>query len=61
MSEFTVHELEIQHGEVLPERETLGLVDVSIINAIQTNVAKQVAVLGGENEAAQLNSISVSQ
>ena len=62
MPELTVYELEIQHGEMLPERETLGLIDVSLISAIQTNVAKQVAAgFLNQNAAAQSNSISVYQ
>jgi len=62
MPELTVYELEIQHGEMLPEREPLGLIDVSLISAIQTNVAKQVAAgFLNQNAAAQSNSISVYQ
>jgi len=27
MSELSIHELEAEHGEILPERETLGVVN----------------------------------
>jgi hypothetical protein len=31
MSELSIHELETQHGELLPEREALGVI-VSVLN-----------------------------
>jgi hypothetical protein len=49
MSELSIHELEIQHTELLPEREALGIygsfdhnhVDIHSYNFSQTNVQVQ--------------------
>jgi hypothetical protein len=46
MSELSVYELDAQHGELLPVRETLSFFSIgNTIQAIQTNAAANVAVL----------------
>lgn len=63
MSELSMHELEAQTGEVLPEREALGRVIGSFnghnhINA--HNFAVAIANKGGDADATATQTISVS-
>jgi hypothetical protein len=43
MSELSVYELETQHGELLPARETLATIFASPVVNISTNVAVAVS------------------
>jgi hypothetical protein len=47
MSELSIHELETQHGELLPEREALGVI-ISFANA---GVIAQINQLAVANQA----------
>lgn len=49
MSEISIHELEMEHGELLPEREALGafpIEDVNNIAIVQTAANVAIAVQG---------------
>ena len=56
MSELSVHELETQHGELLPERETLGIfqIDVARITQAAANVAIASVAVQQNNQAAAI-------
>jgi hypothetical protein len=55
MSELSIHELEAQHGEVLPEREALSTVTIGSHNGHNrihaVNVATALANHGGHADA----------
>jgi hypothetical protein len=63
MSELSIHELEAQHGEVLPEREALGSV-IGFINGGHnhvhaTNLAVANSASGGTSIATAGQSVTV--
>jgi hypothetical protein len=45
MSELNIHELEAQHGELLPARETLGVIGNGVGFEINTVLASQAATV----------------
>ncbi len=60
MSELSIHELEAQHSEVLPEREALGVAFGSFNNhnSIHAfNQANSFAALGGHSSATAVQTI----
>jgi hypothetical protein len=62
MSELSIHELEIQHGEVLPERETLGLINfnwVSIQQQNESNIWQDISKANVQNQVDQQNEATV--
>jgi len=65
MSELSIHELEAQHGEVLPEREALSrFVTVGSFNGGNhihaNNLANAIATRGGDASARATQVISIS-
>lgn len=65
MSELSIHELEAQHGEVLPEREALGHVtfgsfNTHAVNHVNASNHATVNQLGGF-DASQVGSASANQ
>jgi hypothetical protein len=62
MSELSIHDLETQTGELLPERETLAIVIGSFDNhviAINSAEAIQALTLASSNHATALQSVNV--
>ncbi len=62
MSELSVYELETQHGELLPARETLAIVLSPALN-ISTNVAVAVSaanIIVGSRNAGNTTAIATS-
>lgn len=60
MSELSIHELESQHGELLPEREALGVVIGSFDNhvvAINSANAVQALTLLSKNTAVAVQTV----
>jgi hypothetical protein len=63
MSELSIHELETQHGELLPEREALSVVssaDTIVAAVTQSATAVQAVTEFSSNVAANATSISIS-
>jgi hypothetical protein len=65
MSELSIHELEAQHGELLPERETLGFILGSFdgntaIFASNSATAVQALTLLSKNTAVAAQTIVVA-
>jgi hypothetical protein len=61
MSELSIHELEAEIGEVLPERETLGTVNSHVnIHAFNLALAVDYKTLLSHNSASSTQTISVS-
>ena len=56
MSELSIHELQAETVELLPERETLGAV---VITQLASAEANQVAALGSINNAGIIQSANV--
>jgi len=65
MSELSIHDLETQTGELLPERETMTTINFNIssftssISASNTAEALQLFAAGSSNTATALQVISV--
>jgi hypothetical protein len=66
MSELSIHDLETQTGELLPEREALGIVTLGSFNthvthvvAINSSEAVQALALGSSNNAVSIQSVVV--
>jgi hypothetical protein len=67
MSELSIHDLETQTGELLPEREALGIytalgsfnTHVTHVVAINSSEAVQALALGSSNNAVSLQSVVV--
>lgn len=58
MSELSIHELETQHGELLPEREALGVfVHISSVHVHQFAQALQAFTVDSTNIAANASSV----
>jgi hypothetical protein len=60
MSELSIYELETQHGELLPERETLAIVVGSFDNhvfAINSAEAVQAVTLLSKNTAVAVQTV----
>jgi len=54
MSELSIHELETEHSELLPEREALsffGGFNLTVVNQKNTDVAVAIGSRNGGNEA----------
>ena len=51
MSELSTYELETQHGELLPEREALGIFSITRVIAVNTASAVQAVTLLSLNNA----------
>jgi hypothetical protein len=61
MSEIGIHELEMQHGALLPERETLAVVNVfDDIVASNTATAVQAVTVLSRNTATATQVIAIS-
>jgi hypothetical protein len=60
MSELSIHDLETQTGELLPEREALGIVLASFDNhivAINSAEALQALTIASSNHAAAIETV----
>jgi hypothetical protein len=51
MSELSIHELETQHGELLPEREALGFTIVAFSHLVNLAEAEQAFTILSANTA----------
>jgi hypothetical protein len=61
MSELSIHELEAEIGEVLPERETLGTINSHVnIDAFNLALAVDYKTLLSHNSASSTQNIHVS-
>jgi hypothetical protein len=60
MSELSIHELEAQHGEVLPEREALGTFTktVTIVHGIHQNTHAVALTFGGNHSSSSADAVS---
>ena len=59
--EFTLEELELQHGELLPDREAMALVNVANVTGVNLALALNAASYQSSALAAAGQSISVWQ
>ena len=57
MQELSVYELETQHGELLPEREALGIFSITKVIAVNTASAVQAVTLLSANTAVANQSV----
>jgi hypothetical protein len=57
MSELSLHELQAEHGELLPERETLGAI---IIEQVGGANAEQAFTFLSVNKAVNVQSVNVA-
>ena len=61
MSELSIHELEAQHVEVLPEREALGHFTFGSFDHDHTVIASNTAAASQSHTFLSLNSASANQ
>jgi hypothetical protein len=61
LEEFSLEELEVQGGELLPARETMALVNLAHVTAINVALAVNAASINSNALAAAFQSVSVNQ
>jgi hypothetical protein len=61
MSGISTYELDRQSAELLPDRETLALINIANITAVNIAIAVNAATIGSVAQAQVMQGIAVSQ